>query len=160
MWNRSNTVTMTLACVVAVVFFSQGACAQTLTKKALKREKMLDAAGAIDGAVWSYTLKPRPATGATGKQLLRGRYRVSDLEIFQGETRDAELTQKVGTSKFTSGNSATAEFEKLRGFTVDKKWVEVRGTALMKLQKFGHWEGVFIDSDDFKWDMTIRRIRE
>lgn len=160
MLNRTNIGTLTIAFLLAVACLSPCCSAQSPKKKALRREQALEAAGAIDGAIWSFSLKPQKGSGAKGKPALRGKYRISNLEIFQGETPEGELTKKIGTSKIIADKEGTAEFEKIGGYTTDNKWIEMKGKAVMKALKGGAWEGVFIDDEGFKWDMIIRRIQE
>lgn len=133
--------------------------AQRPGPKAIAGEKFRAEAGSIDGAIWAFKLTPRAKSPKNNDDIV-GRFRISNLEIFQAEKLGGELSKKIGASK-QLGQRTEAEFESLKGLTAMTREVkEFKGKALMKIVKPGVWEGTFIDGEGFVWTMNIKRVRE
>lgn len=134
--------------------------AQESVREARKKGKFLAEAGSIEGAIWAFELKPQ--TGPKSNSTIKGRYRVSGLNLYQAEQPGGEMTKQIGTSKPNTEDKTTiAEFNELKGMNGPKQWAEpITGKALLKLKSFGELEGDFIDSKGFKWTMILKRVRE
>lgn len=146
-----------VACAVGLL--ANPCVAQRPGPKAIAGEKFRAEAGSIDGAIWAFKLTPRAKSPKNNDDIV-GRFRISNLEIFQAETAGGELSKKIGASK-QFGQRTEAEFESLKGLTATAREVrEFKGKSLMKFVKPGVWEGTFIDGEGFVWTMNIKRIRE
>ncbi len=146
--------------LVCTMFVAVSVSAQDSMREARKKGKFLAEAGSIEGAIWSFELKPQ--TGPKSNSTIKGRYRVSGLNLYQAEQPGGEMTKQIGTSKPNTEDKTTiAEFNDLKGMTGPKQWAEpISGKALLKLKSFGELEGDFIDSKGFKWTMVLKRVRE
>lgn len=158
MHSRSTT---TLLIIIAAVFVGTSTIpCSAQTKKARRFEQMAAETGTIDGAVWTFRLEPKNQ-GPKRKEVIRGKFRVSDLKIYQAETPEGEMSKQVGVSKPESKERVTiAEFEVLRGMTQAREWTELKGKVLLRAVKNVGIEGEFVDSEGLKWTMSIKRVQE
>ena len=144
------------ACVVSLL--ANPSFAQRPRPKAIEQEQLRAEAGTIDGAIWAFKLTPR-AKNPTNSGELIGRFRISNLEIFQAEKFGGELSKKVGVAK-TLRKGAEAQFESLKALTPAREAKELKGKAIMNFVKPGIWEGQFIDGEGYVWLMNMKRVRE
>jgi hypothetical protein len=133
-------------------------------RRVVEREKARAAAGVIDGAIWSFRLTPVTANAnKADNRAIAGRYRISDLKLFQAEEAGGEMSKEVGISKPNAKGTTVVEFESISGLNVNKEWKTMKGNALLRMVKGGGrdaLEGEFIDSDGLKWKLVVRRIQE
>jgi hypothetical protein len=160
MHHKPQLVLMGICIAILFGCFANCSLAQPPKRKAIERERFREEAGTIEGAIWAFKLKPS-LPGAKGKAEITGSYRVSELKIYQAEMPGGEMTKLIGVSKPNAdGKTTVAEFESLRGVTQSREAKELKGKVLMKIVKGGAWEGQFVDSEGFKWAMSIKRIQE
>lgn len=154
-------ITTTLMITIAAILVGALACpCSAQSKKARKFERMAAETGSIDGAIWTFRLEPK-LQGPKRKELIRGKFRVSDLKIYQAETPEGELSKQVGVSKPESKERVTiAEFDSLKGINQARESTELKGKALLRAVKGVGIEGEFVDSEGFKWTMSIKRVQE
>jgi hypothetical protein len=155
-----NTTKLVLVFVTLVSCFATTCSAQT--KKARRFEQMAAEAGTIDGAIWSFRLEPKNQ-GPKAKEIIRGKFRVSDLKIYQSETPEGEMSKQIGLSKPQGKERVSiAEFEQLQGMTIGREQIKLKGKALLHAVKTngGGIEGDFTDSAGLKWTMTMKRVQE
>ena len=81
---------LTLAGIALLGFsdpvFSQTSKSPPSKKKAMQRERARQEAGSIDGAIWAFQLTP--SKNGPGREKLSGRYRISDLVVYQADEPD------------------------------------------------------------------------
>lgn len=99
--------------------------------------------GAFDGAVWRFKMTPK----TPGLKPVAGRYRVEGKILYQ----------KVAAQR----GKVKVDFTDFRTFGGrDTPPTHIKGTALLSLDRFGHWSGTFIDGEGRHWDFQCERIRE
>ncbi len=161
MFNSRVAVRVSILFVFSIVVLSQSGLAQQQRRKGKQKGKFLAETGSIDGAIWRFELKPNHQ-GPNAPMPIRGRYRVSDLKIYQADETGGEFTRQIGVCKPNIGSKNTvAEFETLRGNISPKQQAEpIKGKALLAVKSFGELEGEFVDDKGFKWTMNAFRVRE
>jgi hypothetical protein len=89
----SVSICVRISLVVAIAFLglsdpllAQASKSPPSKKKAMQRERARQEAGSIDGAIWAFQLTP--SKGGPAREKLRGRYRISDLVVYQAEEPD------------------------------------------------------------------------
>lgn len=159
MFNSKLAVRVSILLVFSIAALSQPGLAQQ--RKGKQKGKFLAEAGSIEGAMWRFELKPIHQ-GPDAALPIRGRYRVSDLKIYQADKATGEFTRQIGVCKPNlSSKNTIAEFETLRGRSSPQQSEEpIKGKALLTVKSFGELEGEFIDDKGFKWKMTATRTRE
>ena len=111
----------------------------------------------IEGALWSFTMKPK----ARGLQTVKGQFRVFRNQLFQ-KSKPGEKTfdKQVGTNN-PNRDKTVIKFTDLRAIDKSRTWHQnIQGTARLKVQKFGFWTGTFIDSDGRHWPFECTRVQE
>lgn len=160
------TIAMVRMGLVLLVGFAllnvcQPLAAQSKGAKARMKAKLLNEAGSIAGAIWTYSLEPiKPGNPKDG--MIRGRYRVEDLVVYQAETPGGEMKKSIGKSTPNIKEKITViELNNLRGMSAPKQLADpISGKAILHLKEFGEVEGTFVDSDGWKWKMKSKRVRE
>lgn len=115
----------------------------------------------FEGAVWRFSMTPK----VRGDKALRGEFRVSDLDIFQKESRDDESFRKTVGKKFPNGEHTKIVFKELYAMRKDDepnrgKRVQLSGTVMLNFDEPGEWSGRFVDGDGHRWDFKCSRIKE
>jgi hypothetical protein len=119
--------------------------------------------GAIEGAVWQFTLTP--AKGNPAKDTLRGKFRVKNLKIYQGETEDdKEMIKEVGSSDPADVKQPTHTTLTLTEFRAWKRGATkaevIKGTAKLERESKDANHGQFIDDKGFHWRMRQVRVQD
>lgn len=139
--------------------FAQASKSPPSKKKAMQRERARQEAGSIDGAIWAFQLTP--SKGGPGREKLSGRYRISDLVVYQAEEPGEEMDVEVGASEPNEKTKATSvNFDYLWAKDSMRRWKKLEGKAVLSPKKLDVWEGEFVDSDGFRWKMSVTRARE
>lgn len=135
-----------------------------------------DGTGAVDGAIWVFSLK-RLNTAVSGAVEMRyGGIQVrgadilqpKDVSIFLPKNRTAENTDPKNVEMVQIGkkdprsvpNRTILIFDSLTTAVPGKIHEPMKGQAILFFDKLGAWNGRLIDSDGFHWEFKARRFRE
>ncbi len=129
-----------------------------------------DGWGAVDGAIWRVKLTPQDKRRPKAKDAvpMSAFYRVEKLVLYQHDgPKDKEQggSRRIGKSEvIKNAQKPTTEVE-FTDFQVnnreEKLHQKISGRArLFKVPKEQKAEGVFVDSEGWKWDMVITRHKE
>ena len=135
----------------------------------LKLARADDGLGVWDGALWRVKLTPeqvrRPK--AADAVPMSAIYRVEKLVLYQSEgPNDKKKGREIGKSMPVKGAKEPTINVEFHEFLVNNKehklHVKISGKALKlkKVPKEQQWEGLFVDSDGWHWDMKLTRIQE
>jgi hypothetical protein len=114
--------------------------------------------GEFDGAVWRFTMTPKLAR----LEPLRAQFRVNGDRLYQRKTLDdPDFTRLVGKKVAGAKLRVRIEFTDLRAANEQGRFQEgIQGVARLTLDRAGHWEGEFVDSQGRHWNFKCTRIQE
>lgn len=130
----------------------------------------------FEGAVWRFSMTPK----VRRKEPMRGVFRVNNYEVFQKEKPDDEAFSKQVGKVEPNGDKTRIVFHDATAFERSRssgpgakpgsgdgklgsgqgRRTELKGTAALKMEKFGEWSGILIDSEGNHWDFKCSRIQE
>jgi hypothetical protein len=121
-----------------------------------------DDKGEWDGALWRFVLTP--IDGNPHKGVLKGRFRVEKLKLYQGESGDdKEMTKLVGESNPGPRAKPThtkVTLEDFRARNSEGKVVKgLKGVARLERDDRDHNHGKFIGEKGRHWEMKCTRIQ-
>ena len=157
--HRRNLIALaTLAFTALTIFGIPQTCAAQRPKKDGRPPP--EDRGAIEGAIWEFTLTP--AAGNPAKEPLRGKFRLKDLKIYQGETEDdKDMTKEVGSSDpadVKRPNRARITLTEFRAYKKGERSPQImKGTADIESETKDKNNGKFIDANGYHW--RIRQVR-
>ncbi|MBX3437475.1 MAG: hypothetical protein KF861_08300 [Planctomycetaceae bacterium] len=109
----------------------------------------------IEGAVWKFQMKAVDRKGGTRG----GQFRVNNGVLYQKESLDnVEWNKVIGRIEPLKKGKSRLIFEDLQA-NKDKS-AAIKGTAILDIDKFGHWTGRMIDSEGAHWHFQCARIQE
>ncbi len=140
------------------------------------RSALAQRGDSFEGAVWRFSMTPK----VRQKEKMGGVFRVNNYEVFQKEKPDDEAFSKQVGKIEPNGKKTRIEFHDAKAFEGRPgsgpsakpgsgdgglgagrgRRTELKGTAALKMEKFGEWSGLFIDSEGNHWDFKCSRIQE
>ncbi len=116
--------------------------------------------GQFEGAIWRFSMTPRPPL--RGREPLRGVFRVHNHVLYQKSIRspDAPFDKEIGKNH-PNGKKTRIEFHDLRAADRNQNFKGgLSGQVLLSFDAFGEWSGRYIDAQGLHWDFKCTRVQE